>query len=40
MARPISTIAPEWWDYTKLDKELLDAAARLTPDDMAGLARD
>jgi len=39
MSRPLSVVAPEWWDYTTLDRELLDDAARLTPQDMAGLAR-
>jgi len=38
--RPISTVAPEWWDYTTLDKELLDEAARLTPQDLQGLGRE
>jgi glucosamine-6-phosphate deaminase len=38
--RPLSRIAPEWWDYTTLDQEILDAAARLTADDFAGLSRD
>jgi glucosamine-6-phosphate deaminase len=37
--RPLSRIAPEWWDYTTLDHALLNDAARLTPRDMAGLAR-
>ncbi len=37
---PISKIAPGWWDYTTLDRELLDEAARLTEKDIAGLARD
>lgn len=40
MARPISKIAPDWWDYTTLDQEILDDAARLTPDDMLGLSRE
>jgi glucosamine-6-phosphate deaminase len=40
MARPLSTIAPQWWDYTTLPRELLDEAARLTPDDMLKLSRD
>lgn len=39
MSRPLSTIAPEWWDYTTLDTEILDAAARLTADDLEQLAR-
>ena len=40
MARPISKVAPEWWDYTTLDAELLADAARLTPDDLLQLSRD
>ena len=40
MARPLSKIAPDWWDYTTLDKEILDDAARLTPEDMIGLSRE
>ncbi|MDO8586509.1 MAG: glucosamine-6-phosphate isomerase [Armatimonadota bacterium] len=40
MPRTISKIAPEWWDYTTLDKEILDDAARLTPEDMLGLSRE
>lgn len=37
--RPLSKISPAWWDYTTLDRGLLDDAARLTPDDLLGLAR-
>ena len=37
--RPLSKVAPDWWDYTTLDREILDDAARLTADDLAGLAR-
>lgn len=37
--RPLSKISPEWWDYTTLDRELLDDAARLTTDDLLALAR-
>jgi glucosamine-6-phosphate deaminase len=37
--RPLSKVAPDWWDYTTLDREILDDAARLTADDMAGLSR-
>ena len=37
--RPLSKVAPDWWDYTTLDREILDDAARLTPEDMAGLSR-
>lgn len=40
MARPLSKIAPDWWDYTTLDKEILNDAARLTPNDMLGLSRE
>lgn len=39
MPRPLSSIAPDWWDYTTLDKELLQDAAALTPEDMAQLSR-
>jgi glucosamine-6-phosphate deaminase len=34
-----SSISPDWWDYTCLDKDIVDAAARLTPRDMARLSR-
>jgi glucosamine-6-phosphate deaminase len=40
MARPLSKIAPDWWDYTTLDKGILDDAAKLTPEDMVKLSRD
>ena len=30
MPRAISKVAPEWWDYTTLDEEVLDDAAGLT----------
>ena len=39
MARRLSTIAPHWWDYTTLDPDLIDAAARLTPKDLVKLSR-
>ena len=39
MARKLSSIAPEWWDYTTLDSELIEAAARLTPAEMRKLSR-
>jgi len=39
MGRPLSIVAPEWWDYTTLDRELLADAARLAPEDLLGLAR-
>ena len=38
--RSISKVAPEWWDYTTLDKELLDDAASLTEKDILALARE
>jgi glucosamine-6-phosphate deaminase len=37
--RPISKIAPGWWDYTTLDREILDNAAELSADDLLGLSR-
>ena len=37
--RPISKIAPGWWDYTTLDREILDDAARLSAEDLLGLTR-
>ena len=37
--RPLSTIAPDWWDYTTLDREILDAAARLKAEDLLELSR-
>lgn len=40
MPRKLSTIAPDWWDYTTLDDALIEEAARLTPADMAALSRD
>lgn len=38
--RPRSKVAPDWWDYTTLDRELLDDAARLTADDLLKLSRE
>ena len=40
MARKKSILAPEWWDYTTLDDELLNDAATLTAEDMLGLSRE
>jgi glucosamine-6-phosphate deaminase len=40
MPRPISKVAPGWWDYTTLDSELLADAAKLTPSDLLQLSRD
>ena len=39
MPRKLSSIAPDWWDYTTLDSEIIDRAARLTPEDMLKLSR-
>lgn len=39
MSRKRSSVAPDWWDYTTLDDELLADAARLTPEDMRQLSR-
>ena len=38
--RPIIKINPGWWDYTTLDKDVLDQAAQLTAEDLLGLSRD
>ncbi len=40
MTRPISKVAPGWWDYTTLDPEILEDAARLTAPDILALSRD
>jgi glucosamine-6-phosphate deaminase len=39
MSRPVSVVAPDWWDYTTLEKELIEEAAKLTPEDLLGLSR-
>lgn len=39
MARKLSSIAPDWWDYTTLDDDILNEAARLTPEQMLQLSR-
>lgn len=39
MPRPLSHVAPDWWDYTTLDKSLIQDAARLTAHDLAQLSR-
>jgi glucosamine-6-phosphate deaminase len=38
-ARPISKVAPEWWDYTTLDPEILADAGALTERSLKGLSR-
>ena len=40
MARAISKVAPDWWDYTTLDEAILRDAARLTVTDLEQLSRD
>jgi glucosamine-6-phosphate deaminase len=40
MPRPLSKVAPDWWDYTTLDGSLLKDAASLTMENMAALSRD
>jgi len=40
MARKLSILAPEWWDYTTLDAQILNDAAKLTPEGMLGLSRE
>ena len=40
MSRNSSHVAPSWWDYTTLDREILDEAARLTTADLQQLGRE
>ena len=40
MARKLSMLAPEWWDFTTLEDDLLNDAAKLTPKDMLQLSRE
>ena len=37
--RKLSKVAPEWWDYTTLDDEILKEAAKLSADDILKLSR-
>ena len=39
MPRKLSSISPDWWDYTTLDAELIRDAASLTPEKLEGLSR-
>ena len=39
MARKLSILAPKWWDYTTLDDQILDDAAKLSAEDMLGLSQ-
>lgn len=40
MARKQSILAPGWWDYSTLDDELLNDAAKLSKNDMFELSRE
>ena len=39
MPRPLSRIAPDWWDYTTLAPELIQEAARLSVEELTRLSR-
>src|SRR5205809_4897998 len=39
MPRKLSSIAPDWWDYTTIADELIGDAAALTPQQMPKLSR-
>ena len=39
MSRKTSSIAPDWWDYTTLDSDLIEEAAKLTAEKMLKLSR-
>ena len=39
MPRKLSTIAPDWWDYTTLEHDLIRDAAALSPTDLEQLSR-
>jgi glucosamine-6-phosphate deaminase len=40
MPRKLSSIAPDWWDYTTLDDSLIEEAARLSASGLLNLSRD
>jgi glucosamine-6-phosphate deaminase len=40
MPRPLSKVAPQWWDYTTPDEDLLKDAAQLSINDMMQLSGD
>ena len=40
MPRKLSMLAPEWWDFTTLEDDLLMEAAKLAPNDLLQLSRD
>ena len=37
--RAVSKISPEWWDYTTLDRSILDEAAKITIDTLKSFER-
>ncbi|MFC1574002.1 glucosamine-6-phosphate isomerase [Candidatus Latescibacterota bacterium] len=39
MPRPISKVAPEWWDYTTLEPDIIHDTAQLSAHDLAQLSR-
>src|SRR5688500_1428120 len=39
MPRKISSIAPDWWDYTTVDDQILCDVAKLTANDLLQLSR-
>jgi glucosamine-6-phosphate deaminase len=39
MSRKLSSIAPDWWDYTTLDHAIIEEAAQLTAESMLRLSR-
>ena len=39
MPRPLSKIAPGWWDFTTLDPKILEDAAKLSAKDLLELSR-
>jgi len=39
MPRKLSSIAPDWWDYTTLESDIIRDAAALTPEKMIKLSR-
>lgn len=39
MVRPISKVAPQWWDYTTLERDILNDAAKLNERDLLELSR-
>lgn len=39
MPRKISSIAPDWWDYTTLDSAIIKEVAQLTPEKILQLSR-